>query len=717
MRTHSDRKGYILAILTSWAIANQGRQMLDEHFEKLPAAAWKPFGNGMRACIGRPFAWQESLLVVALLLQHFNFTLDNPNYKLQLKQTLTIKPKDFYMRATLRDGIDATKLERAMAGSATATEERVKHENAAAGKDEPARRPMSIFYGSNTGTCEALAQRLSTSAASHGFDATIGIMDSANGKLPKGRPVVFITASFEGEPPDNAMHFVEWLRSLSGNEVSGTSFAVFGCGHKDWKSTYQRIPKLVDDLLLARGAAKVAERGEADASHGDIFTEFDTWEDAQLWPAITERFGGKPAAGDATASAISVEISSKKRSSNLRMDVREARVTAAHSLTAPGEPQKRHLEIQLPSDMPYRAGDYLAILSVNPRESINRVMKRFQLPWDAHLNISSSAPTVLPIANDISAQDVLSTYVELSQPATKKNVLALAAAASDQPAIKAELEALAGDSFHAEITAKRTSPLDLLERYPALHFPLGDFLAMLPPMRMRQYSISSSPLSSPDRCTLTYSVVEGAAMSSPSGRRHIGVATAYLSSLEPGNILQVSVRPSAQAFHLPLNVSTAPIVMVCAGSGLAPFRGFVQERATQLAAGRKLARALLFVGCRYRDRDRLYAEELDAWQSAGAVDVFYAFSKQPELSRGCAHVQDRMRTEADALRKVWEDGAKMFVCGSAKVGEAVAQVCKEAYRERILQVGEHSTEAEVEAKVEAWFAALRNERFATDVFD
>ena len=80
-------------------------RMLDENFEKLPKNAWKPFGNGMRGCIGRPFAWQEAQLVVAMLLQNFNFQTDNPSYDLSIKQTLTVKPKDFYMQATPREGV------------------------------------------------------------------------------------------------------------------------------------------------------------------------------------------------------------------------------------------------------------------------------------------------------------------------------------------------------------------------------------------------------------------------------------------------------------------------------------------------------------------------------------------------------------------------------------------------------------------------------------
>jgi cytochrome P450/NADPH-cytochrome P450 reductase len=210
-------------------------RMLDENFERLNKEfpnCWKPFGNGMRACIGRPFAWQEALLVMAMLLQNFNFVLDDPNYTLQIKQTLTIKPKDFFMRAILRDGLNATTLEQRLAGrSGPPSIANGAARSAVASKSKVKGKPMSIFYGSNTGTCESLAQRLASDALAHGFSATVvDSLDTANQKIPTDQPVVIITASYEGQPPDNAALFISWLQSLKGKEMENVSYSVFGCG-------------------------------------------------------------------------------------------------------------------------------------------------------------------------------------------------------------------------------------------------------------------------------------------------------------------------------------------------------------------------------------------------------------------------------------------------------------------------------------------------------
>ena len=232
-------------------------------------------------------------------------------------------------------------------------------------------------------------------------------------------------------------------------------------------------------------------------------------------------------------------------------------------------------------------------------------------------------------------------------------------------------------------------------------------------MRIRQYSISSSPLASPTTCTLTYAVVDTPAPPplDTNFRHHHdrihGVATTYLASLSPGDKLLVSVRPSHTAFHPPLDIATIPILMICAGSGLAPFRGFVQERAMQLAAGRTLAPALLFIGCRHPEKDALYAEELARWVEQGAVDVRYAFSRCPEKSEGCKYVQERLWHDRKEAKELWEKGARIYVCGSGAVGDGVGEAIMRAYRE--------GKECKVE-DAEAWFQKLRNERFVSDVF-
>lgn len=218
-------------------------------------------------------------------------------------------------------------------------------------------------------------------------------------------------------------------------------------------------------------------------------------------------------------------------------------------------------------------------------------------------------------------------------------------------------------------------------------------------------SISSSPLHDPRLATLTYSILEEASLGGQG--KHIGVATSYLDSLKPDDRIHIAIRPSHVAFHLPRTPETTPIICIAAGSGLAPFRGFIQQRAAQIKANRSLAPALLIYGCRGRGDD-IYREEFDAWEAAGAVSVKRAYSRQQEATDGCKYVQDRMLEAKETLYELWENGAKLFVCGSRQVGNAVEAACIELISEL------KETDKESARK---YLDENRNERFATDVFE
>ncbi|KAG6115628.1 hypothetical protein E4U14_000756 [Claviceps sp. LM454 group G7] len=697
-------------------------RMSEENFERLNREfpnCWKPFGNGKRGCIGRPFAWQEALLCMSMLIQNFEFTLADPSYTLEFQETLTIKPSGFFMRASLRHSMSATELGEALNGRAGTPRGRGAASGSASksGSGEESStegKPLAIFYGSNSGTCEALAQRVASDAARHGFRATsLAPLNEATKKLPKDRPVIIITASYEGQPPSNAVQFVEWMQSLKGDsEMKDVSYAVFGCGHHDWVQTFHRIPKLVDETLQKLGGERLLPLAATDAAGGNMFGDFESWEDTLLWPALQKKYGVEDGAADGSAvtgDGLSVEVS-VPRLTSLRQNVEEATVLSTRAWAGEVGTVKRHIEMQLPSGMTYRAGDYLAVLPFNHKATVARVLKHFQLSRDAMLTMRSDGPTTLPTGTAISAVHVLDAYVEISQPATKRNIQSLAAATDDE-GVTSQLRKLAEDDYTDHVFAKRVSILDLLERFPAIKLPFGTYLEMLPPMRVRQYSISSSPLANSSRVSLTYSVLEQPAFSGQGP--YYGVASNYLSSLTAGERLHVAVRPS-QAFHLPADAENTPIICIAAGSGLAPFRGFVQERATMIAAGKKVAPALLFFGCRSPNTDDLYADEFSKWEALGAVEVRRAYSRAPEASQGCKYVQHRLSHDGDAVMDLWDKGARIYVCGSKHVGTAVETVFRDMFKAAGKKKNGHEPTDEASKE---WFDKQRNERYLTDVFD
>jgi cytochrome P450 / NADPH-cytochrome P450 reductase len=270
---------------------------------------------------------------------------------------------------------------------------------------------------------------------------------------------------------------------------------------------------------------------------------------------------------------------------------------------------------------------------------------------------------------------------------------------------------LADADFESKVVNKRLSVLDILEMYPTAALPLAEFLAMLPPMRIRQYSISSSPLVDPGVATLTWTVLDTPSKAA-GGKRFLGVASNSLSKVEQNDLVHVAVKPCHGNFHPPNDTENTPIIMLCAGSGIAPFRGFVQERAMQIAAGRKLAPAYLFVGCAHPDRDQLFKDEFTEWEKEGVVKLYHAYSKAKEQSKGCRYVQERLWEERDEMVKVFNQGAKLYVCGSAMVGEGVAATTKKIYLETAEALRKDLTDEEVDE----WFQRIRNDRYASDIF-
>ncbi|GME41920.1 hypothetical protein GTA08_BOTSDO08492 [Neofusicoccum parvum] len=675
-------------------------RMLDDGFNKLPPGSWKPFGSGKRGCIGRAFAWQEAQLVIALTLQVFDLELDDPTYDLKIKESLTLKPDGFFMRASLRRHKSANEL---VSGLSTAIDSKDKKAPAPTGeyasKDG---KPISILYGTNSGTCESLAHRLASDAAQRGYTAcSVESLDSARGNIPTGHPVVIFTSSYDGNPPENAAQFADWLESAEPKDLSGVSYAVFGCGHHDWTTTFHKIPILVDEALERHGAKRIVSRGSVDTAEEDAFLKLEEWEDQFLWPGL----GAVPEASDSGRLKITYQPPY-----NTRKGFVEALVSDIRLLSKPGVAKKGHIELMLPQGMTYSAGDSLAVLPLNSRRNVQRVLSRFHLAWDSMIRIENSEQGNLP-SEPISVADLFSSYVELAQPATPRNIRTLIDAIPDDET-KKSLLSLASTAYATEIRDKRVSVLELLERFPNLAVPVETFLSTLPVLRHRLYSISSSPTWQPSHASLTFSVVDAPARSGAADARFLGVASNHFLDLTPGAVVRISLRTTNPRFRPPPDPLATPVVLLAAGAGLAPFRAFVQDRAERLRGGSALAPALLLFGCRGPRLDDLYREELDAFEAEGVVSVRRAYSREPGHAdaAGCAYVQERLWREREEVLELWEKGAVVYVCGGTGMAEAV----KEAVA-RIVGEGRDGP-GELVADPAAWVASLEPKRYIAEVF-
>ena len=620
-----------------------------------PVNAYKPFGNGQRACIGRQFAMQEAVLVIGMILQRFEL-IDHQNWQFKLKESLSIKPDGLRMKVRLRKDILRSQL---VPGSAPEAD------GGAGGMTDQAKRPghgtpALVLYGSNLGTTEDYARDLSRAAEANGFDVTMSDMDAYAGKLPTSGAVMIACASYNGAPPDNAAKFVKWLETAEDGAAEGVTYSVFGCGHSDWAATFQATPRFIDDALARLGGTRFTDRGEGDA-RDDIDEQFDAWAKG-VWPTLAETFSL-----DLGETAEAPPLYQVERLSSLDANpiTQQAGASPAQirvnrelqNVEASGR-STRHIEVSLPEGATYRAGDHLSVVPVNDEALVARALKRFGFSADAQIRIQSSADdhSQLPVDTPISVHRVLSQMLELQSVASRRDVATLARY-TECPRSAPLIKALAEDDYKTKVQQKRLSVLDILEDFDACELPFGVFLELMPMLTTRYYSISSSPLDGADTCSITVGVVSEPAIS---GRGQFkGICSNYLSAMPEGASIDVALRATSDEFGLPDDPAT-PVIMIGPGTGIAPFRGFLGERAAMKAAGKTLGPAMLFFGCRHPDQDFIYQDELEAHAANGVADLHVAFSRQEKKK---TYVQDLIREERDKVWALIEQGARIYVCG------------------------------------------------------
>ncbi len=329
----------------------------------------------------------------------------------------------------------------------------------------------------------------------------------------------------------------------------------------------------------------------------------------------------------------------------------------------PSPRSTRHVELELPDGVAYRAGDHLGVIPRNADALVERVAARFGLDSavSIRLRLPGGRKTFLPVDHPIRVGRLLADYIELQDPATRKQIQGLASH-TECPWTRPRLLALAEDEarYREEVLARRKSLIDLLEEFRACQIPFNRYLEMLPPLRPRYYSISSSPLRHERCCSVTVAVVGGPARSGR-GTFH-GVCSGYLLQRKEGDLVHAFVKDTRSAFRLPESPST-PIIMIGPGTGIAPFRGFLQERAALRERGQAVGPALLFFGCRHPRQDFIYADELRAFADQGVVRLFACFSRVPGEQK--TYVQDQVRRHGAEVWKLIEQGAIVYVCGDA----------------------------------------------------
>ncbi|WP_064641160.1 bifunctional cytochrome P450/NADPH--P450 reductase, partial [Paenibacillus sp. AD87] len=661
-----------------------------ERFEdttQVPHHAYKPFGNGERACIGMQFALYEATLVLGMVLKHFEL-VDYSNYQLDVKQTLTLtlKPGDF--RIQVRARTVSQKLSTSVAHSdEKPNQDQGMHTNVAghsAMKESMttsvnANPTILVLYGSNLGTAEGIARAFAEKARSYGIPSEAATLHEWVGRLPKEGIVLIVTASYNGKPPQNAAAFIEWLKEAESEKVQGVTYAVLGCGDRSWSGTYQSIPRMVDEKLAGLGGNRLLPRGEVDAG-GDMEKQVEEWQ-RMLWPQMLNTLGiSEESMEHSSRSTIQMEFVREKADLPLARtyNASYATIVVNEELQAMDSGRStRHIEILLPEGMTYKEGDHLGVLPLNADEIVNRILHRFGLKGDVQIQLTSNETqlTHLPLNRPVKVNELLRSCVELQAPVTRTQLQELANHTVCPPH-KRELEAMLEENNYREhLLENRTTMLELLEKYEACELPFERFLELLSPLKPRYYSISSSPHFNAKQASITVSVVKEPAWSGNGEFR--GVASSYLADCQTGESISMFVRTPESGFVLS-EEPDVPIIMLGPGTGVAPFRGFLQARSVLKERGLPLSEAHLFFGCR-NDSDFIYRQELEQYEQAGIVKLHTAFSRVEGTPK--TYVQHLMLQEAEHLLHLLDEKGRIYVCGDgSQMAPAVEETLRQAYQ-------------------------------------
>jgi len=672
--------------------------------------AYKPFGNGERACIGRQFAMVEAKIAMAMLLRAFSVA-DPHGYRLRIKETLSIKPDEFTMRVRVRQPHERL--------VHPAGVPQVTTDDAGPIAVSGTGRRFAVLYGSSLGTARDIAEEIAERARVDGFEVTVRSMDDSlrAGAVPEDRVIVIVTATYNGRAPDSATEVERALdagafaKNKGGADWSGASFAVLGVGNSQWPN-YQRFPARVDAAIEAAGATRLLPRHEADGQ-GDFDGAVAGFV-RDLWAAL-----GSESGPSETAASFSLHLldTAETRARALPEHAQRLTVLSNDELVrpaAPGlwdfakeppRPSTRLIRLTLPDGQSYRAGDHVAVYARNRPELVERALARLDLDGATQLSIQGEGNRFrhLPIGQTVTVRQLLTDFVELSDPMPRR-ALAVAGQHTRCPHTRRELARLDGEAWEAEVADKRLTLLDLLDRFSAIELSLDQLVELSAAIAPRFYSIASSPLAEPGIADLIVGTTAAPAWSGLG--EHRGFASGYMAGVEPGAQVFGYVRRPNPPFAPPADPAT-PMVLIGPGTGFAPLRGFLQERERQKRAGAATGEALLFFGCRHPDHDWLCREEVEQWAADGVVTPFLAFSAVPD--HRWRFVQDALWAERARVWAAITAGAQVFVCGD---GRFMAP----AVRDALIRIRMDQADEDHEQGSEWLNAMIEDGRFHQDVF-
>ncbi|PID42603.1 MAG: sulfite reductase subunit alpha [Gammaproteobacteria bacterium] len=513
------------------------------------------------------------------------------------------------------------------------------NQGAAAPAAAPAQKPLTIIYGSQTGNAESMAELAAEQAVSLGMKPVVMDMDDADiQQLARVERLLVVTSTYgEGEMPDNAEALWEAASADDAPSFANTFFSVLALGDTAYDG-FCVAGKMWDERLAELGGQRVAERVDCDV---DFEAPSQAWMDKALPEIAQKGTQGGGAEAEAEAAGTPASAPKKPKSKYNRQNPLLAELITKKVITGEGSSKEIcHFELSLgDSGEQYEAGDAVYILPVNREDIVTEVLEALSARGDEKV-----------AGSDKSLREVLTEDLEIRTPG--KEFLAALSERADDSELTAlvtgdDTEALADFLWGKDI-------VDLLAAYPAARFSVEEFVSLSRPLAGRAYSISSSLNKHENQVHVTI----GSVRYHTNGRDHNGVCSTFLADVaQVGDKVQCYFAPNKN-FAVPADKSL-PIIMVGPGTGIAPFRAFLEEREVSAAGGDNW----LFFGDRNASTDFIYEDELRAWQESGLLTrLDLAFSRDQKEK---VYVQDRMLENGAEFYAWLEKGAYFYICGDA----------------------------------------------------
>ncbi|MBO9474813.1 sulfite reductase flavoprotein subunit alpha [Shimia sp. R10_1] len=505
--------------------------------------------------------------------------------------------------------------------------------SAATAPEQVKAKPLDILFGTQTGNAEEVANDAAELAKSKGFAPRVTELDAVEmDQLAAMENVIVVISTYgEGEMPDNAELFWEALSAETAPRLANLNYGVLALGDTSYEFFCQ-AGKLIDTRLEQLGAKRLAVRVDCDIDFEDAAAE---WLAATI-PDVDDAAPSKTAAPETKTATSKIEKSAYSRKSPFLAKVADNQILSG----AQSAKEIRHIAFDLgESGMTYEAGDALGVMPVNAPDLVSGIIKRLGVAEDTDV-----------AGRDQALGALLSTGLEIMTP-SRDLIRALEPMAKHD-----EFSHVVGngdkEALEAFLWGKDT--LDLLNLNPDLALDVDEFVSWLKPLQHRAYSISSSPKAHAGEVHLTVAAVRW----NYNHRVHNGVCSTFLADQAPkGATAGIFMSPN-KSFRVPQD-NDVPMIMVGPGTGIAPFRAFLEERRELGAQGANW----LFFGDQHRESDFIYEDEISAMSASGLLTrLDLAFSRDQAEK---IYVQNRMLENGKALFGMLQDGGHFYVCGDA----------------------------------------------------